>query len=71
MASFCPGGSLHGCFLMRASFHGPAIGRSRLSVAGAALSLSARMVKAASTAPAVDALQIVMQLQKHSPLSAI
>ena len=52
MAIFCPWGSLHVCCLIRASSHGPGIGLSRFSVPGAALSLSARMVKAASTAPA-------------------
>ncbi len=52
MAIFWPGGSLHVCCLIRASSHGPGIGLSRFSVTGAALSLSARMVKAASTAPA-------------------
>ena len=55
MAIFCCEGSLHGCCLIRASSHGPGIGRSRFSVAGATLSLSARIVNAASTAPAESA----------------
>ena len=52
MAIFCCGGSLRGRCLIRASSHGPGMGFSRFSVCGATLSLSARIVKAASIAPA-------------------
>lgn len=56
MASFCCGGSLHGRCLISASSHGPGMGFSRLRVCGAALSLSAKIVKTASTAPAKEKL---------------